>query len=49
MNFEWHYFEPREIGFGIKEKAVACKIQKDKSVLYWVIDAEYGLKEFVLK
>ncbi len=45
MNFEWNYFDkPRVIGFGVEDKAFACKINGVHSILYWVKDEIEGLK-----
>lgn len=46
----WNYFEePRVIGFGIDEKAVACKIDKPDSIIYWVLDDEQGYRLIEIK
>jgi transposase-like protein len=46
--FDWNYFEPREIGFSVKEVATACKLMDDGTLAYWVRDAEEGYRLLIV-
>lgn len=42
---EWNYFEPRQLHPYHKEVVVvACRINQDKSLDYWQVCPEKGLK-----
>ena len=43
-DFTWNYFERRELLPNSGIEVVACRINEDKSLSYWMIDAEEGLK-----
>lgn len=46
----WNYFEQaRVIGFGVDEKAVACKIDNPESIIYWVLDDVQGYRLIEIK
>lgn len=41
---KWNYFEPRELRPGMSLMVVACRLNVDKSITYWAVDEEEGLK-----
>ena len=43
-DFTWNYFERRELLPNSGIEVVACRINEDKSLSYWVIDETEGLK-----
>lgn len=43
---KWNYFEPREILPSLPDiHAIACKINLDKTLSYWVLDDNEGFKK----
>ncbi len=46
----WNYFEePRTIGFGFEQQAVACKIDNPESIACWVLDEIEGYRLLEIK
>jgi hypothetical protein len=41
---KWNYFEPRELLPHARVHVVACRLDADKSITYWAVDEEEGLK-----
>lgn len=42
--FTWNYFERRELLPNSGVEVVACRVNEDKSLSYWMIDETEGLK-----
>ena len=40
----WNYFEPRELTPKSGILVVACRLNADKSIIYWAVNGQEGLE-----